>query len=58
MWNTALSVNSVLWIIASTFFIYAIGNAILTLTWKELLISFIFAAGLTITQIVAGALAD
>ena len=52
MWNTALAINSVLWTLAATFFIYSIGASILLWTPKPLEVSFIVGLILTGSEVV------
>ena len=58
MWSNMLIINSALWTIAASFLVYAVGVAVLTLTWKELVIAALIFAALTLTEILLGALND
>jgi len=51
MWNVLLTVNSVLLTIASTYFVYALGTAVVTWTWKGALSAFIIFVVLWISQL-------
>ena len=55
MWNTIVAINSVLWCGALMYTIYAIANAILTQTWKPLVLSVIALIILSLTQMVFSA---
>ncbi|MDO8481508.1 MAG: hypothetical protein Q7S75_00275 [bacterium] len=50
MWNTVMGINSIFFLIASGFLVYAIGAAILNSEWKQLLYAFLVFILLIVTQ--------
>jgi hypothetical protein len=58
MWGSILLINSVLWALASTFFIFSIGASILWWTAKPVEIGFILGLILTGTEVLFGFFAE
>lgn len=56
MWNILITINSVFFCIASVFFIYSIGAALILGEWKQLLLAFLVLVFLGITEVVLAAL--
>ncbi len=55
MWHIILVINSALWILAALYLVYAFGNLILFLAWKEFLLGLLIFAFLSIAQVAIGA---
>ncbi len=58
MWSTILLVNSVLWSIGAVYFVYSIGMAIITWSWKQFVLGLVIFAFLSIAEIVLAAIAE
>ncbi len=58
MWGHILQANSVLLALASIFLVYSIGNAILTWSWKQLLLSLLLFIFLGVTEVIFAALQE
>ena len=58
MWGTVLQVNSLLWVMAAVFMVYSAGNAILTWSWKQFVLSILLFAFLSVTEITFAALQE
>ncbi len=58
MWGTILLVNSVLWVLAATYFVYSLGTAIIMWSWKQFLIALLVFVLLSVAEIVLAAIAE
>jgi len=58
MWNTVMGINTILFVLASIFLVYAIGAAILTGAWKQLLVAFILFVITIIAEIIFASLSN
>jgi hypothetical protein len=58
MWKIVLLINSILWAIAATFFVYSVGASILYWTFRPVEVAFVIALILSGSQVVFGFFAD
>jgi len=58
MWGILLTVNSVLWALAATYFVYSIGTAILTWSGKQFLLGLVIFVFFSIAEIVIAAISE
>ncbi|MBI5457814.1 hypothetical protein HY971_03765 [Candidatus Kaiserbacteria bacterium] len=58
MWGHILQANSVLLALAGVFLVYSAGNAILTWSWKQFLLSLLLFAFLGVTEVIFAALQE
>ena len=58
MWGHILQVNSVLWALSGIFLIYAVGAAILSGAWKQLLLALLLFIFLSVTEITLAGLQE
>ena len=56
MWETVLLINSTLLTVVATYLLYAVYAAILTHSWKGLVITALIFGGLIISEIVLSAI--
>ena len=58
MWSTVLLINSFLWSIGAVYFIYSIGTAIITWSWKQFVLGLVIFVFLSVAQIVIAGIAE
>ena len=58
MWNILIQINSVLWALSAVFAVYSVGNAILTWSWKQLVLALLLFVFITLIEIVLAALQE
>jgi hypothetical protein len=58
MWDIMLAINSILWVIAGVYLIYAFGTAILTWSGKPLLIALAIFVFFSVAEIVLNGIVD
>jgi hypothetical protein len=58
IWKKLLLINSILWILAATYCVYAVMYGILSLDWKHLMYGILALGVFSISQVVVAIIGD
>ncbi|OGG53474.1 hypothetical protein A3H16_01855 [Candidatus Kaiserbacteria bacterium RIFCSPLOWO2_12_FULL_53_8] len=58
MWGTILNINSILWALSGTYFVYSTGIAILTWSGKQFLLGLLVFVFFSLAEVALAAIAE
>lgn len=56
MWHIVLTINSVLWVIAMLYLVYAAGQLFIIFAWKEFLLALVVVVFLSLAEVALAAM--